>query len=125
MGQILDGRLIASASGGGTAFYLARCPFVCAAGANNNIVPTGFGVQSARIILTAPSGVANITGLQAGTPGQSVAIINADAANMITLNNRNAGSAAANQFFYFADMILPPGTGVIAVYDATLAWTLE
>lgn len=104
----------------------ARATSALSAGANNNLNPggawpAGFG----RLILTSPGGASNVTGLRAGSDGQWMLIFNADPTNMITLNSLNAGSAAANQFQYFTDLVLSAGVGVVAVYDATLAkWLL-
>jgi hypothetical protein len=97
------------------------------AGASNNLNPGGgWPTGIGRLILTASSGVANVTGLLAGIDNQWVLIQNDDGANNITLNNENGGSAAANQFTYAADLILPPESTVLAIYDATQAkWILR
>lgn len=119
----------AAASAGG-AVGTARVAVALAAGATNNLLPIaawpGSGAtQYGRLILTAPSGAANVTGLAAGNDGQWIVIANHDGANNITLNSLNGASSAANQFSYAADLILPPGASVVAVYDGTLAkWVL-
>lgn len=107
--------------------YSLRLTSALAAGANNNLTPSGFvSGQPFRAILTAPSGIANVTGFVAGADGQSGIFVNADASNIITLNNQNGGSSAANQFYYFADYTLRCGESLAAVYDATLGfWILR
>jgi len=88
---------------------------VLAAGANNNIAPaTPYG----RVDLDSSAGVANVTGMLAGTDGQVSTIRNKPGGNEVTLNNTNAGSAAANQFSGPGgnDVDLPAGTAIGAVY---------
>jgi len=118
-------------SSGGSGIGSGRATAVLAAGATNNLAPAGFpGApgpnQIGRLILTAPSGAANVTGLVAGNDGQWVLIVNNDPNNAITLNSQNAGSTAANRFQYVAgDLTLPVGGSVLAVYDVTIArWIL-
>lgn len=107
-----------------------RATVALSAGATNNLSPLsawpGIGLtQYGRLILTAPSGTANVTGLLAGNDNQWCLIVNNDPTNNVTLNSLNAGSSAANRFSYVADLILPPGGSVIGVYDATFAtWIL-
>ena len=121
--------LIASsiAGGGGAIIGTGRVAYALAAGANNNVNPGGgWPTGISRLILTAPSGVANMTGLLAGTDGQWVLIQNDDGANNVTLNNENGGSVAANQFTYAADLILPPESTAIVVYDLIQAkWIIR
>jgi len=62
----------------------------------------------------------------AGTDGQLCVIRNNDAANSLTLNNANAGSAAANRFSYPANLVLPPRATTYAIYRTTPAlWYLN
>lgn len=129
MGQIQNPATAGSGGGGGGGTGLLRAAVALAAGGTNDLNPhassPAWPTSYGRLILTAPSGVANVTGLVAGTDGQWLFIFNNDAANAVTLNSQNAGSAAANRFVYFADMVLSPGVGVVAVYDATIArWLL-
>jgi hypothetical protein len=110
--------LITGGSGGGIAS--GRVVKVLAAGANNNLNPGGgWPTGIGRLILTSGGSTANVTGLVAGIDNQWVLIQNDDATATITLNNENAGSTAANQFSYVADLALPPEATVIAIYDAT------
>lgn len=111
-----------SSSGGGSAALVNRFTSALAAGANNNLTPAGFpGTKSFRLILTAPAGNANVTGLLAGTDGQLGMLTSEDAANTITLNALNAGSLPANRFLYAVDIILPPGASKMVCYDGTSA----
>src|ERR1700704_4966269 len=82
--------------------YLA---YASPSGANNDVNPGGgwpalAGVPYTTLDVTLAAGAANWTGLVAGTDGQLCVIRNNDAANSLTLNNANAGSAAANRFSY-------------------------
>lgn len=119
------------ASGGGTTNFLradgaftainlaAYAAFASPAGANNDVVPgAGWPTGIGRLDVTLAAGVANWTGMVAGTDGQMVLLANADAANTLTLNNQNVGSAAANRFRGPGDLALPPGDTVLAVYYA-------
>ena len=130
MGQIQNPPGSSSGGGGGTvAVGLLRAAVALAAGATNNLNPhaavPAWPTNYGRLILTAPSGVANVTGLVAGADGQWLWIFNNDGANAVTLNSQNAGSSAANRFSYFADLVLSPKVGVVAIYDATIArWLL-
>jgi hypothetical protein len=117
--------------GGGGGGLPGRYTYASAAGQVNNVTPAtpaGWpGMQSARLIVTLPSGVANWTGLAAGNDGQEILLVNTDTANNLTLNNLNAGSLAANQFLCpnNFDLILSPTTSILLTYDGTLAlWIL-
>lgn len=103
-------------SGGASAAYLsANVP----AGANNDFNPGGTwpaGIR--RLDLDPNAGASNLTGLVAGSDGQEVFLFNPDAANNLTLNSQNAGSAAANRFQIVADLILSPNAGCILLYYA-------
>jgi hypothetical protein len=120
--------LIAQLGSTGGAYLTYASP----AGARNNVNP-GSGwpnapgpVPYSTLGVTLAAGNANWTGLLAGNDDQAVLIVNQDAANSLTLNNANAGSAAANRFAYAADLILPPGATAWAVYRATPAlWYLN
>jgi hypothetical protein len=104
-----------AAGGGGPSTALSTV--VLAAGANNNIAPaTPYG----RIDLDSSAGVANVTGIVAGTDGQVATLRNKPGGNAVTLNNLNAGSLAANQLSGPAgnDVVLPAGTALTIVYYA-------
>lgn len=118
MGKVIAG---APSGGGSSPVGSARAAVALAAGANNDLNPggawpTGYG----RLILTAPSGTANVTGIAAGVDNQWLLVTNADSTNTITLNALNVGSAVGNRLLYVADLVLPPGASVLLVYDATL-----
>ena len=112
-----------SGGAGGGGFGAARAAVALAAGANNNLTPPGaWPTNFGRLVLTA-AGVANVTGLKAGVDNQALLIVNNDPVSDITLNNLNAGSAAANQFLIssLGDLVLVHGgNSAIALYDATL-----
>src|ERR1700724_3354377 len=123
----LKGVILALIAGGSAGpIGILRDTVALPPGATNNLNPGGgWPVDYGRLFLTAAGGAANVTGLVAGVDNQWLLIVNDDAANNITLNVDNAGSAAANQFDYAADLILPPKVSVLAVYDATEAsWML-
>lgn len=121
----------AAASGGGSSGTLTgRIAYASPAGANNDVTPPvvlpATWVTTHRLIVTLAAGNANWTGLLAGTDGQQLFLTNADAANSLTLNAQNAGSAAANRFLYLFDVVLGPGVSKLLCYDATLAnWLLS
>jgi hypothetical protein len=106
-----------STTGGGGGPSTVLSTVVLAAGANNNIAPaTPYG----RLDLDSTAGIANVTGIVAGTDGQVITIRNKPGGNDVTLNNTNAGSAAANRFSgpNGNDVDLPTGTAIEAVYYA-------
>jgi hypothetical protein len=108
--------------GGGGGGQLATA--VLTAGENDNLNPgSGWPTGYGRLDLNAAAGVANLTGLLAGTDGQQVIIRNLPGSgNNITLNNQNAGSLAANRFQGLnlsspnADVILAPGSAILLMY---------
>jgi hypothetical protein len=88
-------------------------------GANNNYtVGAQMGAAVAFVDLT-PTGICNITGLQAGFDGQIVIITNLSAFAM-TLNALNVGSISANQFRLPADLILTQNDSRAFKYSATI-----
>lgn len=72
------------------------------------------------VTLTANS---NWTGLLAGADKQPLIIRNnpASGAFVLTLNNANAGSLAANRFSASGDFALVPGSAVLLLYYTTPA----
>ncbi len=73
-------------------------------------------------MVTLAAGDANWTGLLAGSAlGQLLLLTNGDAANSLTLNASNVGSAAANRFLYQFDLVLGPGVSKLLCYDGVLA----
>lgn len=127
--RIFPERITINQSGGaaGVGFVGAYIQAVPAAGANNDFNPGGAppwpgtsGNPYGRLDLL-PGASCNLTGLVAGLDGQIMIIRNAAAIGSginVTLNNLNGGSAAANQFSFVADMVMPPGDTVTAVYYA-------
>jgi hypothetical protein len=109
----------------------AYLTYASPSGANNNVNPGGgwpslAGVPYTTLDVSLAAGNANWTGLLAGTDGQLCMIRNNDAANSLTLNKENAGSAAANRFSYPADLILTPRGTALAMYRTTPArWYLN
>lgn len=100
-----------------------RLGYASPAGAQNNVNPAGgFPTNIGRLVVTLAAGNANWTGLLAGSAlGQLLLLTNADAANSLTLNAQNVGSAAANRFLYQFDLVLGPGVSKLLCYDGTLA----
>jgi hypothetical protein len=93
-------------------------PTVLAAGATNNLNPGGpFPVSIDRVDFDTTAGDANVTGLVAGQDGQRIIARNIGA-NNLTLNNEDAGSAAANRFSGASDLILTAGGAATLVYYA-------
>ena len=116
------------AGGGGGGGTLATV--VLAAGESDNLNPgSGWPTDYGRLDLNAAAGAANLTGLLAGTDGQQILIRNLPSSgNIVTLNNQNAGSTAANRFQGLnlaspnADVILMPGSAILLMYYGTLAY---
>ena len=100
-----------------------------AAGANNNVNPGGtWPIGYGRIDFDTSAGAATVTGLAKGSDGQAIIIRNSEA-NTLTLASLNAGSTAANQFLYAADLQLPENGSVLVVYYSNLnggsgAWVI-
>lgn len=96
----------------------SRVSVTLAAGANNNLTPSGQAIQAISMIdLDSSAGVANITGLAAGYDGQRITF-RLTTANAVTLNNSNGSSSAANQFLGTADQGLTQFLAVDVVYYA-------
>lgn len=107
-----------SGSGSGLGTYLA---YASAAGASNNVNPTGFASTVGLIDVTLAAGDANWTGLTAGGDQQLLMIANADTVHTLTLNGLNAGSLAANRFRAGGDPVLPPLSALLLCYYTTPA----
>jgi hypothetical protein len=96
----------------------SRVTAVLAAGANNNLTPSGQAIQAIGMIdLDSTAGVANITGLAAGYDGQRITL-RLTTASAVTLNNANGGSSASNQFSGTGDSVLAQGLAIDIVYYA-------
>jgi len=91
------------------------------AGANNDYA----GAAGATYLTLTSGAAASLTGLVAGGDGDMLIVLNGNAVGggAITLNNENAGSAAANRFHTAAgvDLVLGGRTTVQFIYDATIA----
>lgn len=117
------------AGGGGSPLFGTYVSVALAAGTNDNVNPggawpTGYG----RLDLDTTAGAATVTGLVAGSDGQAV-IVRCAGANQLTLNSLDAGSSAANQFLYVADLALDENGSVMIVYYSNLnggsgAWAI-
>lgn len=99
-----------------------------AAGATNNLNP-GIGwppSSGSRLDLDTSAGAATVTGLVAANDGIIVLIRNTGA-NTLTLASANAGSSAANQFLFVADLELAQYGSAWAVYygQGIDRWILE
>lgn len=87
------------------------------AGATNDTAPVGFDSTIDRLDVDTTSGAANWTGLIAGADNQPV-YVRVTGANALTLNNQNAGSAAANRFSGVDDRIILLNTVIALRYYA-------
>lgn len=117
---------------GGGGLLAARYAVTVATGTIDNLDP-GSGWPNTdegfRLILNPSTGAVTLTGLKAGNDGELGLIWNnaAIGGNTIQLNNLDSGSSAANQFTLAGSaLMLPPQSGTLATYDATLAlWLLK
>lgn len=120
----------APASGGGGGGLPARYAVAAAGGTVNNLNPGSGWPNSdsgARLIIT-PSATTTYTGLIAGNDGELIFTWNNAAQGSgfnLQFDFQNVGSTAANQFTLSGSMlIIPPQSGSIFVYDATIAFWL-
>lgn len=101
-------------------------------GTQNNYSPAGIG--GATTLRQDLSAAATITGIDpavnAGGPnlqGRILSVQNISTAFPLTITNEDAGSAAADRFSlpYSANLVIPPGAGVLFRYSTTTArWVL-
>jgi hypothetical protein len=78
--------------------------------------PTGLSTASVlRLSADAPR---NITGLQGGSDGRVLIVMNVGAQNIV-LKDDSASSTAANRFALTADITMTPDMSVILLYDST------
>lgn len=89
-----------------------------ASSANDLDPGSGWPANYDRLVLTASGGSCNLTGLKAGTDGQTIVLANEDATATITLKNASSSSAAANRFRCpgGADFSLAPLVSVELMY---------
>jgi hypothetical protein len=88
----------------------------------NDYAPTG--LDSASVVRLSTDAVYGITGLAGGAEGRVLCLINAGAF-AVTLNDENAGSAAANRFGFGTDLTLAASQGALLIYDGNAArWRL-
>ena len=86
-------------------------------GANqNNYAPAGHA--SATVMRLAASAPYSITGLQGGSDGRIVTLMNIGS-NAITLTNEDAASTAANRFLFGSNVALAAGQNFTLIYDST------
>ncbi len=100
-------------------------PAALAAGATNDYAPAGIASVS-RARLGADVAGSSLTGLAANQGGWILSLFNLGPGSL-TLNNQNAGSAAANRFALpgGVDIVLAPFGATMLVYDATMQnWVL-
>jgi hypothetical protein len=95
--------------------------YVGPTGTLNNAFPPGFASTVGRLWVTLPAGPLTLTGLTLGNDAQLLAITNADAANMLTLNVLAGGSSTNNQFYGAANYGVPPGNTVFCCYYGGLS----
>lgn len=94
--------------------YLTGAP---AAGSTNDYNPSGFGSTVNRLDIDTTAGDATLTGLIAGIDNQ-ILIISNIGANLLTLSNQDAGSAAANRFRASDSFTLVSGGSIWVTYYA-------
>src|SRR5207302_6631324 len=82
----------------------------------NDYNPTG--LATAGVLRLTTDALRNLTGLQAGIPGQVLLIHNVGAFDLV-LNAQNAGSVATNRFALFGDLTLSADQFGILWYDGT------
>lgn len=82
----------------------------------NDYNPTS--LSTASVLRLSSDASRNITGLQGGSDGRVIAMVNIGS-NNIVLKNESASSTAANRFALQADITLAGGDGVILWYDST------
>lgn len=94
-----------------------RLVYAPAAGVLNDVNPGGAWPSTGigRIDVNTAAGNSEWTGLAAVSDADGVLITNLGP-NNLQLDDANAGSQAANQFFASGNIVLFPGQGVIAVY---------
>lgn len=105
----------------------SKLVYAPAAGASNNVTPGGLwpAPSVGRIDVNTVAGAANFTGLVAGIVDGQAVMIRVTGANNLTLNSLNAGSVAANQFAFVADLVLTQNDTAILIYDLALAlWVI-
>lgn len=115
-------RAAASAFGGSPAaavVWTAMVTAALAAGANNNLSPAGLDA-TARLGLTPVDDTSELRGLEAGTDGQLLMILNHSTANLFTIVNESGTSTAANRFAINGDIIIPARCGALFMYDGTI-----
>jgi hypothetical protein len=76
------------------------------------------GLSTASVLRLSTDAARNITGLQGGSDGRVLTVINVGA-NPIALKNADSGSSAVNRFLFGADLTLAAEQAVALWYDAT------
>jgi hypothetical protein len=89
----------------------ARLAYASPAGGAVAANPVGFSALTGRLIVTLAAGNATWASLTAGSDGQLVLIVNADAANTLIL--------PAAVFLGLGDLNIPPGNRALIYYDST------
>jgi len=83
----------------------------------NDYNPTGLSTASTLRLSTDAS--RNITGLQGGSDGRIVNIVNVGSFNIVLKDDDGSTSTAGNRFALSGDITLAPDDGVILQYDST------
>lgn len=110
-------------------FYLI---FQSSPGSQINVIPWPnwpFGDNNSlieRIDVQLPWGASTWAGLTPGKDGQELLISNIDAVSNLTLNNQDATATAVNRFRYTGNLVLIPGSSVLACYYSSISrWVLR
>ena len=114
-GLSIDGSGVVTASGGSTA-NVVTTPTTLSADTNNWSIGTG------DIFRISASAAVNVTGIAAGTSGQTALLVNVGSF-AITLKHASTGSSSANRFTvpWAGDCVIPAKGSVVIYYDGTLA----
>jgi hypothetical protein len=103
------------------AFSGQLSPAALALGATQDYDPAGLAGASA-LRLTADGGGSALGGLAGGTPGRLITLFNI-AGGALTINDEDAGSAAANRFALTGAIVIPTDGSATFLYDGvSLRW---
>jgi hypothetical protein len=112
----------ASAFGGTITTLGGEQLITAAAGTSNNVAVTVASVN--RVLVDTTAGDAVFTGMTAGVDGQLMVVTN-QGPSLLTLDDENGGSLAANQFYGVTDITLPAKGSQLLSYSGNLTkWVM-
>ena len=114
-GLSIDGNGVVTAAGGSTA-NVETTPATLSASVNNWSIGTG------DIFRISASAAVNVTGIVAGTSGQTALLVNVGSF-AITLKHQSSSSTSANRITtpWAGDFVMPAGVSAVIYYDGTSA----